>query len=373
MVSSFPRSVASLPTSHRALRGAVIGYGYISERGHLPAYALPGETRFEIVAVADICAARREAAHRAIPHARVYESHHALLDGERGRIDFVDVTTPPCDHGRIARDALSRGLHVLCEKPLATSAEEARRTAVHARDMRRVLFPCHNYKHAPVIESVRRVLDAGAIGPVRLATLQTFRTTHAKGAKEWRRDWRREKRFSGGGIAMDHGSHTFYLAFDWFGAYPTSMTAKMSTSGDHDTEDNFACTLTFPCGTATAHLTWTAGVRKVLYTIHGERGAVRVEDDDVEVSVMKPAEGDGPATWDIEKLRVSSAWMDASHVGWFRSLFDDFGRAVQRRDFVSRETEASVRCVELITSAYASALDGSRERPVSQTPLVRVA
>ena len=42
--------------------------------------------------------------------------------------------------------------------------------------------------------------------------------------------------------------------------------------------------MTFPSGTATAHLTWTAGVRKVIYTIHGERGAIRVEDDDVEVA-----------------------------------------------------------------------------------------
>jgi predicted dehydrogenase len=198
-------------------------------------------------------------------------------------------------------------------------------------------------------------------------TLQTFRNTHAKGVEEWRRDWRREKRFSGGGIAMDHGSHTFYLAFDWIGEFPTSITAKMSVLGDFDTEDNFACSMTFPSATATAHLSWTAGVRKVIYTIHGERGAVRVEDDDVEVALMDGNTSPGPTHWERMKGRIASDWMDASHVGWFRSMLGQFAGAISRSDFVSHEAEASVRCVELITTAYASALDGSRERSLSRS------
>ncbi len=347
----------------RPLRGAIVGYGFISEHGHLPAYAAlrHGASSFEIVAVADCCAKRRERAHEALPLARIYESHEALLESERGSVDFIDVTTPPHDHARVARDALARGVHVLCEKPLATTGEDARSMVNHALEMRRVLFPCHNYKHAPVVKAVRRMLDVGLVGKVKLVTLQTFRNTHAKGVGEWRRDWRRERRLSGGGIAMDHGSHTFYLAFDWIGEYPMSITAKMSASGDFDTEDNFSCAMTFPTATATAHLSWTAGVRKVIYTIHGERGAVRVEDDDLEVAVMNGEETHGPAHWEVKNMRVVSEWMDASHAGWFRSILGQFAAAIATNDFASRETEASARCVELITTAYASALDGSRE------------
>jgi predicted dehydrogenase len=363
-----PRGVAPLAQAY-PLRGAIVGYGFISEYGHVPAYAASGAggTRFEVVAVADCSAARRERAHEALPRARIYENHEALLEKERGRIDFVDVSTPPRDHASIARDALSLGLHVLCEKPLATTAHDARSMVSHALEMRRVLFPCHNYKHAPVVKAVRQVLDAGLVGKVRLVTLQTFRNTHAKGAHDWRRDWRREKRFSGGGIAMDHGSHTFYLAFDWIGEYPTSITAKMSALGEFDTEDNFSCAMTFPNATATAHLSWTAGVRKVIYTIHGDRGAVRVEDDDVEVAVLSGDASDGTAHWELKKKRIVSEWMDASHVGWFRSMLGQFVEAIAANDFVGRETEASVRCVELITSAYASALDGSRERSLPRS------
>ena len=349
------------PTPSRLLRGALVGFGFIAERGHLPAYARRGTTSFDIVALSDTCAARRRRARDALPAARIYESAEQLLEAERGRIDFVDICTPPHEHARIARAALSRGLHVLCEKPLATTGEDARRMATEAREARRVLFPCHNYKHAPVVKAVRKVLDEGLVGRVQLVTLQTFRNTHAKGVDEWRPDWRREKRFSGGGIAMDHGSHTFYLAFDWLGEYPTSITAKMSTLGNFDTEDNFACAMTFPNGTATAHLSWTAGVRKVIYTVHGEHGAIRVEDDDVEVAVMCRDKGDSRGMWELQNQTVVSEWMDASHVGWFRSLFDQFGQAISDENFISHETEGSVRCVELITSAYASALDHSRE------------
>jgi len=354
--------------SSGALRGAIAGYGFISEQGHVPAYALAGPECFRIVAVAERCAARRAKARVALPGVHVYESHIEMLDAERGNIDFVDVSTPPCDHARIALDALSRGLHVLCEKPLATTTADARAMVRMAREQGRVLFPCHNYKHAPVVKAVRQVLDAKDIGRVRMVTLQTFRNTHAKGVDDWRKDWRRERRFSGGGIAMDHGSHTFYLAFDWLGAYPTSITAKMSTLGPFDTEDNLSCSMTFPEGTASAHLSWTAGVRKVIYTIHGERGAVRVEDDDVEVSRMTGDAGAGDGghgVWATNHERVSSNWKDASHVGWFRSMFDHFARAIDAGDWVSRETESSLRCVDLITSAYASALDGSRERELT--------
>jgi predicted dehydrogenase len=91
---------------------------------------------------------------------------------------------------------------------------------------------------------------------------------------------------------MDHGSHTFYLAFEWMNAYPTAITAHSSTRPGFDTEDEFGCTLTFPTGTASAHLSWTSGMRKVLYTIHGSRGAIRIDDEDLEIAIMEKGPGE---------------------------------------------------------------------------------
>jgi predicted dehydrogenase len=348
------------------LKGAVIGYGFIAEHGHLPAYAASRAAGLpiEIVAVADSCAPRLAKAKAAYPHLRAYDDYRRMLDGERD-LDFVDISTPPSEHAALAHTALDHGLHVFCEKPMATTAKDAVSMLDHARRARRVLFPSHNYKHAPVVRAVRRVLDEGSIGKVKLVTLQTFRNTHAKGVAEWRPDWRRERRYSGGGIAMDHGSHTFYLAFDWLGGFPTSITAKASTLGAYDTEDDLSCTITFPRGIVNAHLTWNAGVRKVIYTIHGEQGAIRVEDDDVEVSVAKK-DADGRTSWDFQRERIPSNWMDASHVEWFRSVFARFVDAIDRREYVGRDAIESFKCVELIETAYESSRQGSRELPLHE-------
>ena len=56
--------------------------------------------------------------------------------------------------------------------------------------------------------------------------------------------------------------------------------------------------------------------------------------------------------------------MDSSHVTWFNSLFDDFKAAIAKGEFVGREAEEAFLCVQLISTAYASARDGSRELPL---------
>jgi predicted dehydrogenase len=355
------------------LRGAVIGYGFISGKGHIPAYLERAKQQkdVEIVAIADICEARRNRAQESLPKARVYSDYRALLDAEAQNLDFVDISTPPCDHAQIAHAALDKGLHVLCEKPLTTTLEDAESLLRHAKQAQRVLFPCHNYKHAPVVRTIRDIIASGQIGQVRSVTLNTFRNTHAKGVTEWKTHWRREKKYSGGGIAMDHGSHSFYLAFDWMGSYPHAVTAKMSTLDAHtyDTEDNFSAVLSFPNGSVHAHLSWTAGVRKVIYTVQGDRGAITVDDDDLQIAVMRRTDGpdvaQGAIEWQVEKRSIASNWMDASHVGWFNSLFDQFKKAIAGNDFVGREAREAYLCIQLITHAYRSAQSGCQEVPLA--------
>jgi predicted dehydrogenase len=341
----------------KELRGAVIGYGFIASGGHVPAYLERAKTRgdVKIVAVADICADRRRKAGENIAGARVYEDVESLLAAEK-QLDFVDIATPPSEHARIARLAFDRGLHVLCEKPLATSTEEARDLIARATKQKRVLFPAHNYRHAPVVKEIRKTIDSGVIGDVHLITLHTYRPRHARGVEEWRPDWRRERRYAGGGIAMDHGSHTFYLCFDWLGGYPTHVTAKATTIGPYDTEDNIAVTLTFPKALATAHLTWTAGLRRVTYTLHGSKGAILVNDDDIEVSTK-----DGK----VEKKSIASHWQDASHAKWFDSLFSEFVTAIDQGDFAGRHAQDALACIDVIERSYASSAQGSRELPLT--------
>src|SRR4051794_12304052 len=93
-------------------RGALIGFGFIAERGHLPAYlALP--ELFQIVAIADGCPARRARARELMPQARVYPDAQSLLAGEP-KLAFVDICTPPRDHAAITHMAFDHGAHVFC-------------------------------------------------------------------------------------------------------------------------------------------------------------------------------------------------------------------------------------------------------------------
>ncbi|TMA20702.1 MAG: Gfo/Idh/MocA family oxidoreductase [Deltaproteobacteria bacterium] len=340
------------------LKGGIVGFGFIASSGHFPAYAARKDV--EIVAFADVCPARLDAARALAPKARFYATHEEMLAGENA-LDFVDIATPPAFHRDIALAALRRGAHVLCEKPLTTTIAEAVELALAARKYRRVVFPAHNYKHAPVVKFAGETIRSGRIGNVRAVTLNTFRTTHAKGVKEWRTDWRRDRKTSGGGIAMDHGSHSFYLTFAWMGSLPTHVAAKtLTVDRQFDTEDNLNCVLTFPNGYAHCFLTWTAGVRKVIYSLQGTDGALVIDDDDWELTAStskgKPQ---------VERGIIESHWMDASHKQWFDSLFEKFKASIAAGDHASAELREAVACIQIIETCYRSNAEGCRELPLS--------
>ena len=137
--------------------------------------------------------------------------------------------------GRRARGA-GRGLHVLCEKPLAATIDEARAMLRHAT---RAPSACST---PATTTSTRRSSRRCAASSNRAASARftssrcrPSATRTRRASPEWRTDWRRERRYSGGGIAMDHGSHTFYLAFEWLRAYPTAITARACRDGRRST------------------------------------------------------------------------------------------------------------------------------------------
>lgn len=342
---------------------AVVGYGFISGKGHVPAFLKRSDV--EVVAVADICPQRLEQARKDLPSARLYKDYQSMLEAEKN-LDIVDIATPPYAHAEIAVAALQAGFHVLCEKPLAPSTADARKMLSQAAASQRVLFPCHNYKHAPVVKVIEDCIKSGKIGDVTSVTLQTFRNTHAKGVKEWNTDWRRENSLSGGGIAMDHGSHSFYLTFSWLASLPISLTAKaVKLAQNWDTEDNLTVTLEFPGKRfAHAYLSWTAGMRKVIYTVQGTKGAVSVSDDDAEISIGFPNTGShaGTSDYKVEKFTIESDWMDASHTKWFNSMFDKMLTAIEKNDYVNDEIRESYACVEVIEKCYLSSARQSQEQ-----------
>ncbi|HEY3354272.1 MAG TPA: Gfo/Idh/MocA family oxidoreductase [Polyangia bacterium] len=343
-------------TAAAPLRGALIGFGTIAATGHVPAYLRMPDVRIE--AVCDITPARREAAQRLIPGMRTYGSYPELLAAEK--LDFVDIATPPNVHAEIAHAALAQGLHVLCEKPLTLDSRSALRLLEAARRHGRVVMPCHNYVHAPVIRAMREIIGAGTIGTVRSVTLSTFRPTHARGVPEWNPHWRRDPKLGGGGILMDHGPHSCYVMFLLMGGYPTAVSARGFTlDPEYLTEDNSEMTLRFPHGIAQLHLSWTAALRRVVYTVHGTTGALVVADDALEI--VTPA--------GVERRSIRSRFEDASHSTWFAPLFAEFRQAIDTRTPVPVQAREAAFTMGILESAYRSASQNGREQPLDPTAI----
>jgi myo-inositol 2-dehydrogenase / D-chiro-inositol 1-dehydrogenase len=297
----------------------------------------------------------------------VYDDHRELLAEKARDLDFIDIAGPPNCHAEIACAALASGLHVLCETPLAISVGEARSMVGAALGAGRVLFPCHAHKHVPLVQLVRSMRRTAVIGKVKLVTVQLFRARHPRGVAEWRPDWRRERRYAGGGVGMDIGSHAFGLAFEWLGSYPTSVSATSTRLGTSDTEDCLSATLVFPTGLATVQLTWTAGAEKSQYTLHGERGAITVDGGRVELLLPPQAEGllETRPEVDISTLEMVSSDEEEGERPWFEAILDEFVTAIRTEDFVSRETRDALSCAAVMDAAYESTVQRSREVPIA--------
>jgi hypothetical protein len=75
-----------------------------------------------------------------------------------------------------------------------------------------------------------------------------------------------------------------------------------------------------------------------------------------------------PGKWRFEQRVAPSDWMDASHVGWFSSLFDEFRATIAKNEFVGKDAREAFMCVQLIERAYKSAREDSRLLDLEQHP-----
>jgi predicted dehydrogenase len=199
----------------------IIGVGGIAREQHLPAWA---KVPFaEVTAVADLSP---EALRQAVEHFPVthrFRNWQDLLDVDG--LDIVDVCTPNRTHAPIALAALERGLHVLCEKPLATSAEEIQALLHAARRADRLLMTAQHWRFDPACRQVKHLIDGGMLGEVYYARAQYLRRRLLPPRPTFI-----ERRLSGGGPVFDIGVHVLDLAYWYLGApEPVSVSAFVDT------------------------------------------------------------------------------------------------------------------------------------------------
>ncbi len=115
----------------------------------------------EVAAICDASPARREAVARAHPHARCVASLDELLDLN---LDAVAIATPVSTHYPLATRCLEAGLHVLVEKPLAASVNEAQALVTLAQRQERVLMVDHTYLFSPAVRRIKALVEEGELG-----------------------------------------------------------------------------------------------------------------------------------------------------------------------------------------------------------------
>ncbi len=150
------------------LRGVAVGAGYFS-RFHYDAW--PRVSGARLVAVCDLDRSRAESVAGQFPTANAYVDAAAMLDAERP--DFIDIITPPHTHAALTTLAAERGVHVLCQKALAPSFDEAV-GIVESAERAGIRFMVHdNFRFQPWHREFRRLVDAGTIGRLHSISCRT--------------------------------------------------------------------------------------------------------------------------------------------------------------------------------------------------------
>ncbi|MEH7334999.1 Gfo/Idh/MocA family oxidoreductase [Neobacillus drentensis] len=273
------------------LRVGVIGCGSIAQHRHLPEYK--ANKNVELVAVCDINEERaKEVAEKF--GAFAYTSYEELLHS--GLVDAVSVCTPNYLHAPISIAALEAGIHVLCEKPMATSKQEAEAMIVAANKSGKKLMIAHNQRFVPSHQKARQLIASGEVGKI-----YSFRTAFGHGGPEgWsvegKDGWFFQKEKAFVGAMGDLGVHKTDLLRYVLGEEIVEVGSFVETSakGFADVDDNAVCVLKTESGIiGTLAASWAYVSKEDNSTIiYGEKAILRLEDDPVHSLVVQYANGE---------------------------------------------------------------------------------
>jgi predicted dehydrogenase len=204
------------------IKTAIFGTGFIG-RVHLD--ALRRLELVEAVALADtnLGLAQRLGAGFAIPS--IVADYRTILGDPA--IEVVHICTPNAQHFSMAKEALEAGKHVVCEKPLATTVEDANKLVALAAQKGLRNCVCHNLRYYPLVQQLRRMREAGDMGEI-LSVQGSYSQDWLLYDTDW--NWRIDSRTGGPSRCMaDIGSHWFDMAEHVTGLRVSSLCADLQT------------------------------------------------------------------------------------------------------------------------------------------------
>jgi predicted dehydrogenase len=201
----------------KKLRIGIVGCGGIANGKHMPSLKILSK-EVEMVAFCDLIEerAQKAAAEYGAEGAKVYNDYHQLLADKT--IDVVHVLTPNRSHAEVSIAALEAGKHVMCEKPMAKSAADARAMVEAAKKSGKKLTIGYQHRHKPASTYLKQVIGRGDLGDIYYAKALAIRR---RGTPNWGVFLNEYEQ--GGGPLIDIGTHSLDLTLYLMDNYKPRM------------------------------------------------------------------------------------------------------------------------------------------------------
>ena len=255
--------------SSSRIRYAVVGLGHIAQVAVLPAFAhAKRNSVLQAIVSSDSEKLAALGDRYDVPVRAGYEDFERVL----GEVDAIYIATPNTEHATYAIPAADRGVHVLCEKPLATTDEECLHIVRACRDANVKVMTAYRLHFEPLTLEVLELVREGRIGVPRY-----FSSEFSMRAKPGNIRTRRE---TGGGTLYDLGVYCINAARMAFGSEPTQVFASSingARSGFKDVDDTTSAVLRFDDDRLATFTTSFAAADVSSYRIVGTEGDILVQ------------------------------------------------------------------------------------------------
>ena len=222
----------------RRIRWGMVGGGPGAFIGAVHRIAARMDDHYELVAAAlssDPARSRSAAQDLHIAPDRAYGSYAEMAKAEAkrpDRIEVVSIVTPNNMHYLVAKCFLEAGFHVICDKPLTTTVEEALDLAAIVRRSGLIFAVTHNYTGYPMVRQARQIIADGQLGKIRVVQVeyaQDWLATPLEQTGQKQAAWRTDPARSGpGGSLGDIGTHAYNLACFVTGLHCREVAADVS-------------------------------------------------------------------------------------------------------------------------------------------------
>ncbi|MFS0781882.1 Gfo/Idh/MocA family protein [Bacillus sp. 1P06AnD] len=328
----------------KKLNVGIIGCGSIAKHRHLPEYnANPA------VHIAAVCDINEE---RAMEMATKYQAtpfkdYQSLISNSD--IEAVSVCTPNYLHAPIAIAALQSGKHVLCEKPIATSEEDALRMIEAARHSGKKLMIGHNQRFVKSHTLGKEIIESGKLGAIH-----SFRTTFGHGGPEsWSADgensWFFSKEKAHLGSLGDLGIHKADLIRFLLNEEITEAAAFVETIAKTNctVDDNAVCIVKTESGIiGTLSSSWSyTGAEDNSTILYGENATMRLEDDPQDSLIIQYKNGD------TERHQLGGIQTNEGNGQHSSGVIDRFVTSVLEDTAVPVSAEEGMKSLQVILAA----------------------